>query len=159
VVLPPRATRDQHAAAVANRLRQQVAKLGSKRAGRDQLVGAGASAREATDRERRAVDRQRRDDDVDARAVAEPPVHHRTELVDPAAERGEDPFDRVAERPLRREPNLGRLDPPVALDVDLVRAVHHHLGDRGVRQHLLERPEADRVPQDQLANPGTSPLG
>ena len=120
--------------------------------------GPGRARGEAANRERRTVDRQRRDDDVDPRAVGEPRVHHRAELVDPAAQRGQDPLDRVAKRPLRGEPDLGRLDPPAALDVDLVGAVDHHLVDRGVREQLLERAEADRVAQDQLADPGAARL-
>ena len=154
----PGATRDQDAAPAANRLRQEVAKLGGERPGGDQLIWAGASGGEAADRERRAVDRQRRDDDVDARAVGEPRVDHRAELVDPTAERREDPLDGVAKGTVGLEPDLGRLDPPTPLDVDLVGPVHHHLSDGGVGEHLLERAEADRVPQDQLADPGAAIL-
>ena len=148
----------RHAAPAPNRLRQQVAKLGGECVGGDQLVGAGARAGEAANRERRTVDRQRRDDDVDPRAIGEPPVHHWAELVHSAAKGGQDPLDRVAKRLLRGEPDLRRLDPPAALDVDLAGPIDHHLGDRGVREHLLERAEADRVPQDQLADAGTAPL-
>ena len=48
------------------------------------------------------------------------------------------------------EPHLGALDPPAALDVDVVGPVDHHLLDRRVGEQLLERPKADRVAQDQL---------
>jgi hypothetical protein len=34
-------------------------------------------------------------------------------------------------------------------------AIHHHLLDRGVGEQLLERAEADRLTQDQLAEPST----
>ena len=43
---------------------------------------------EAPDRERRAVERERRDDGVDPGAVGEPRVHHRARLVHPASRAG-----------------------------------------------------------------------
>ena len=52
---------------------------------------------EAADREHRAVEGERRDDDVDARAVGQASVHERLGLVDAATERREDPLDRVAQ--------------------------------------------------------------
>ena len=69
----------------------------------DQLVGAGPHGREAPDRDRGAVDRQRRNHDVDARAVRQARVDHRAELVDAAAERGQDALDRVPQRLLGGE--------------------------------------------------------
>ena len=63
----------------------------------------------------------------------------------------EDPLDRVAQRRLRRKRGRGTLEPPAALDEDRAGAVDHHLLHRGVREQLLERPEADRVAKDQLA--------
>jgi hypothetical protein len=88
---------------------------------------------------------------VDARAVLQPGVDHRAELVYPPAERREDPLDRVPERPLGGEADAGALDPAAALDVDQVVAIHHHLLHRRIRKQLLERAESDRLAQDQLA--------
>ena len=88
----------------------------------DQLAAARALGAEAADRDHRAVDRERRDDDVDPRAVGEPRVDHRAELVDAAAERRQDALDRVAQLLLAGEGDPGRLDPPAALDVDAARA-------------------------------------
>ena len=121
---------------------------------RDQLVGPGPGGAEAADRERRAVDRQRRDHDVDARAVGEAGVDHRAELVDPPAERREDPLDRVAQLLLvgearRRSPRSGRrarrrrASGPLTITSSTAR----------VGEQLLERPEADGVAEDQLAGP------
>ena len=53
---------------------------------RDRLLG------ELADRDRAAVDRERRRDDVDARAVGQPGVGDRAGLVDPAADPGDDPL-------------------------------------------------------------------
>ena len=56
---------------------------------------------------------ERRDDHVDPRAVGEPAVGHRAELVDTAADRAEDALDHVAElRPRRRtRPRFGSRRP------------------------------------------------
>ena len=88
---------------------------------------------------------------MDARAVLEPGIDHRAELVHPPAERREDSLDRVPERPLGGEADAGALDPAAALDVDQVVAVHHHLLHRRIGEQLLERAESDRLAQDQLA--------
>ena len=82
----------------------------------DQVVGREAAAAEAADRQRRPVERERRDHDVHARAVRQPRVGQRLGLVDPAAERREDPLDRLAQVALARERDLRALEPPAALD-------------------------------------------
>jgi hypothetical protein len=87
---------------------------------------------------------------VHARPVLQARVHHRAELVHPAPERRQDPLDRVAERLLRWESDVGQLDPAAALDVDAVVPVHHHLLYRRIREKLLQRTEADRLAKDQL---------
>ena len=75
--------------------------------------GSGPDAREAADRHRRAVDRQRRDHDVHPRAVGEPAVGHRAELVDPAPDRSEDALDRRRGAPRSRvKPTSARSSRP-----------------------------------------------
>ena len=115
------AAADDDAAPGGDRLAQQLALRWAERSHLDQLGRARPFGTEAADRERRAVDRQRRDHDVDPRAVGEPGVDHRAELVDPAAERGEDALDRVAQLLLVGETDVDRLDPTGPLDVDLLR--------------------------------------
>ena len=85
--------------------REQVAQLLVEAATRDELVRVGTDAGEAADRHRRAVDRERRDDDVHARAVGKPAVGHRAELVDAPADRPEHALDDVAQRLLVGEPD------------------------------------------------------
>ena len=119
----------------------------------DQLVGVGRGGREPADRERGPVDRERRDHHVDARAVGEPGVGHRAELVDPPAERRQDALDRVAQgaprsrtgpRSARSGPRARRRPSSGPLTITSSTA--------GIGKQLLERPEADRVAQDQLAD-------
>ena len=81
----------------AHRARQQVAQRRLPGPGGDQVVGAQPARAEAADRQHRPVERQRRDHDVDARAVGQPRVAQRLGLVDAAPERREDPLDRVAQ--------------------------------------------------------------
>ena len=73
---------------------------------------------ELADGEHRAVDRQRRDDGVDAGAVGEAGVDHRRRLVDAPADLADDALDDPAQVVLGDEPGLGALEPAVALHVD-----------------------------------------
>ena len=149
VVLPGAgAAADEDAAALRHRGRQRLQLALGQRPRLDQLPRAGPADAEAADREDRPVDRQRRDHDVDPRAVGEPGVDHRAQLVDPSPERSEDPLDRVPQLLLVGKPGLGGLDPPAALDEDGLGAVDHHLLDRGIGEQVLERSEADGVAED-----------
>ena len=98
-------------AARADRVAQQVAQRRAPRPELDQVVGAEHAAAEPPDRQRRAVQRQRRDHDVDARAVGQPRVAQRLGLVDAAPERREDPLDRVQQLGLVGERDRRRLEP------------------------------------------------
>jgi hypothetical protein len=67
-----------------------------------QVLGAERRGAEAADGEQRPIHRQRRNDDVDARAVQQARIHHRRRLIDAAADRGDDLVDdvhQVAPRP------------------------------------------------------------
>ena len=77
--------------------REQVVQRRRPGAVGDEVLGAEAARPEAADRQHRAVERERRDDDVHARAVGQPRVAQRLGLVDAAAERREDALDRVAQ--------------------------------------------------------------
>ena len=86
---------DEQVAAAPHRPREQLGQRRGQRAVLDQLLGAEAAAAEAADRQHRAVERERRHDDVHARAVGEAGVDQRLGLVDAPAERSEDALDRV----------------------------------------------------------------
>ena len=140
----------QDASPRPDRRGELVVKLLGDGAQPDELLRTGPDGGEPADGERGAIDRQRRDHHVHPGAVLEPGVDHRAELVHPAAERRQDPLDRVPQRLLGRERDIGPLDPAAPLDVDLLVPIHHHLLDRGIGEQLLERPEADRLAEDQL---------
>ena len=124
-------------------------------ANRDEVLGLQALGRKAANREQRAVDRQRRNDRVDARAVRQTRVDHRRAVVDAAADAADDAVDDahqvlvVLER--RRQP----FELAVALDVDVLVGVDQDVADRRIAQQRLERSEAedlvDDVPEERLA--------
>ena len=108
-------------------------------------------AREAADRDRRAVQRERRDDHVDALAARQPRVDHRARLVDAPVDLRDDPVDRLVELRLVAEADVGALQPAVALDEDLVGPVDHDLRHGRVGEQRLEHAEPDRL-VDHLAD-------
>ena len=139
------AAADEHARPGAHRAGEEVEQRRRERAVGDQLLGGEAAAAEAADRQHGTVERQRRDHDVHARAVREPRVAQRLGLVDPAAERRQDPLDRVAQVALVGEPHRRALEAAAALDPDRRGPAHHHLLDRGIAEQRLERAEAERA--------------
>ena len=114
----------------------------------DQVVGAELVGAEAADRHRRAVERQRRNDRVHARSVGQPRVHHRAGLVDAPADRADDALDNLLQVALVLEGDLGRLEPPVPFDVDLVVPVHQDVRDRRIGEQDFERTETEQLVQD-----------
>ena len=91
------------------------------------------------------LQRQRRDDRVDAAAVLQARVDHRHLLVDAPAERRDDALDDAAQLLVAEEADVAEREVPLALDVDLVDAVDHDLGDRRIVEQVLERAEAERL--------------
>ena len=67
------------------------------------------------------------------------------DLVDPPAERRDDPLDDAQDVLVVQEDRVDPLDLARALDVDVVRAVDHDLGDGRVREERLDRPEPGHV--------------
>ena len=110
----------------------------------DELVER-EQAREAADRQRRALERQRRDDHVHALAGGQAGVDHRAGLVDAAVDLRDDAVDRLVELRLVGEGDVRALQAAVALDVDLVGPVDHDLGHGRVGEQRLEHAEADRL--------------
>ena len=111
---------DQDVAARGDDRRQHFGDLRRNAADLDQPVHADRDLGELADREQRAVDRQRRDDRVDAAAVGEAGVDHRRGFVDPPADRGDDLLDDPDQVLLVLEPHRRRLEHAVALDEHLL---------------------------------------
>src|SRR6185437_8431633 len=103
---------------------------------------------ELADRHRRAVQAERRDDRVHARAVGQAGVDHGRGLVDAAPDLGHDLVEDPAQVRVVGEAGVGREDPAAALDEDLTVVVHHDLGDGLVLQEPLERAVAGDLVRD-----------
>ena len=140
--VPPETIRFRRPAIAACRNVQH--RLGPRVAG-DEVLGAETIGPESADRHGRAIERQRRDDRVDARAVGKTRVHHRARLVDPAADGADDPLDDLHQVHVVLEHDRRFLELALALDVHLVVAVHEDVGDGLVAQQLFERPEPEQL--------------
>ena len=122
-----------------NGVGEQVAKLGGQGAGGDQLVGVGARAVK-----RRIESAGPSTESGGITTLTREPSASRASTIGLSSSTRRPRGARIRSIASRSassdvEPHLGRLDPPAALDVDLVGPVDHHLLDRGVREQLLER--------------------
>ena len=118
------------------------------RAEPDQLIERQLVLLEFADGERGAVDRQRRHDDVDARAVRQARVADRRGFVDAPADLADDALADVQELLVVAEADAGLLDLALDFDVDRAGAVDHDVGDVVARQQRLERAKAENVVAD-----------
>ena len=118
------------------------------RAELDQLLERELVLLELADGERRPVDRQRRHDDVDARAVRQARVADRRGFVDAAADLADDALADVEKLLVVAEADAGLLDLAGDFDVDRAGAVDHDVGDVVARQQRLERAVAEHVVAD-----------
>ncbi len=119
----------------------------------DQVFDRERIGRELSDRQLRTVQRQRRDDRVDSASVVQPSVHHRTGLVDAAANLGHDLVDGSPQVRLVGEGRLRAVQLTIALKPDVVVAVHHDFGQGGVMQKWLQGAEPENVIGDLLRKP------
>ncbi len=123
----------------------------------EKICGLERCGPEAADGDDGAIDRERRNDDVDARAVGETGVHHRRRFIDAAANSGDDLVDDVHEVHLVLEGDPGLFKDSGALDVDGVVRVDQDVVDgrdpaaaaqagRGQRPHRAPRGRGDPFP-------------
>ena len=120
----------------------------------NQVFGRQTSFTEAPNRHRRAVDRDRLDDRIDARAVRESRVDHGRRFVDATPERRDDALDDEPQLVCVGKVLCGGLDDAASLDVNRLGPVDHDLGDFFVLHEVFERPQAQRFVDDLLTQPG-----
>ena len=118
------------------------------RAELDELVEGQLVLLELADGERGAVDRQRRDDGVDARAVGKARVADRRGFVDAPADLADDALADVEELLVVAEADAGALDLAADFDEHRAGAVDHDVGDVVARQQRLQRAVAEHVVAD-----------
>ena len=139
------ATRHQDVQPRADRTFEELQHRRSHRFAFDEIGGAEPVGAETADRHRRPVERERRDDHVDARAVLQSGVDHRARLVDAPPDGADDPFDDLHQVLVVAEDDLGLFDPSFAFDVDQVGAIDQDVGNRRVPQQQLEGPETEEL--------------
>ena len=139
---------DQHVAAAAADDLQDLGAFRRDRAELDQLVERQLVLLELADGERGAVDRQRRHDGVDARAVGEARVADRRGFVDAPADLADDALADIEQLLVVAEADAGALDPAGDFDEHRAGAVDHDVGDVVARQQRLERTVAENVVAD-----------
>ena len=113
----------------------------------DQILRTDAIGAEPANRQHRAIERERRNDRVDAGAVLQPRVDHRARLVDAAADHADDALDDAEQVRVVLEHDVGLFEPAFTLDVDLVVPVDQDVGDVGVLQQHLQRAEPEDLVQ------------
>ena len=112
---------------------------------RDKVFGLEPLRRKPPDRQQRAINGQRRDDRVDARAVWQASVDHRRALVDSSSDPAHDAIDHAQQLPIVLECRRYALEDAASLDEHVFVSVHEDVAHRRVPQQGLERPEAEYV--------------
>src|SRR5579885_1535256 len=127
---------------------QRAGDLGRDAAVFDQRAERERGFRELADGDAGPLEAERRRDDVDAAAVEEARVQHRTRFVDAPADRGGDALGHVHDLHGVPEAQRGQLQLAAALDVDAVRAVDQDVRDLIVAEQGLQRTEPHHVVDD-----------
>src|SRR3954466_16202636 len=127
---------------------ENVRALRRDRAELDELIQRQLVFLELADRKRRAVERQRRHDGVDARAIGETRVADRRGFIDAAADLADDTLADVEQLLIVAESDSGSLDAAGDFDEHGAGAVDHDVGDIVARQQRLERTVTEHVVAD-----------
>ena len=127
---------------------EDLGAFGRDRSEPDELFERQLVLLEFADGERRTVDRQRRHDGVDARAVGQARVADRRGFIDAPADLADDALADVEELLVVAKADAGLLNFAADFDVDRAGAVHHDVGDFVAGEQRLERPVAEHVVAD-----------
>ena len=106
-----------------------------------------------SNRQARAVQRNRRDDRIDPAAIGHARVDHRRGLIEPSPQRRQnalhDPLDVV----VVDKAQFALVQDAVALDKHPVRAIDQNFGDRRIAQQDFQRAKAGELVNDFLGQP------
>ena len=146
----PRAARDDDVLAERHTCVDKLHHVGAHRIEGDDLFEGEKRLAELSDREARAVRRDRRDHGVHAGAVHKTRVHERAGFVDAPPHLVDDALDHADEVAGVSEVAVGETHLALALHVDVPVVDDHDLRDRIVGDQRLQRSEAQHV-LDRLA--------
>ena len=110
---------------------------------RNQLIGGQRAGAEAADGERGAVERQGRNDGVDAGTVGQARIDHGRRLIDPAAHARDDAIDDLQQMAIVAKDRICFAEQAAAFDEDLVFAVHQDVGDGRITEQRFQRTKAE----------------
>ena len=116
----------------------------------DQFVITEDASSKPADRQRRTIQRHRRNRGGDARPIRQASRDNRIRLIDSAPGRRDHFFDDVQEVFVVLELNRGTLQQAAPFDVNLVVVIHQDVGDRRVFQDGLQRAEPEHFIKDLL---------
>jgi hypothetical protein len=114
----------------------------------DHVAGGDGIAAKTADGEASAVERERRNDGVDAGTIGQAGVDHGRRFIDAAADAGNDALDDLHQVLVVLEGQAGQFEFAGALDVNPVVAVDQNVGDGVVLEQRLERTKAEDFVED-----------
>ena len=119
----------------------------------DEIVGRKRIAAETADGKTRAIDGERGNDGIDARAIRQAGVHHRRGFIDASSDGGNDAIDDAHQVGVVAELNVGGFEKTLALDVHLIKGVDQNIGNRGIGEKRLERAQSENFIENFLGKP------
>src|SRR5256884_3220360 len=108
---------------------EEAGRLGGQRPEADQILDREGFAGKLPDRERCPIDRERRNNGIDAGAVGKPAVNHRRVVIDTASHECGDLANDADQIRLARKGHVREGELSFAFDVDLAGTVDHHFAD------------------------------
>jgi len=113
-----------------------------------QIGGPQALRRKSTNRQQRSVDRERRNDGIDARTVLESRVDHRRAVVYPAPDAAYDPIDDPQQVGIILKRRRHPFEYALPLDEHVLIGVDEYVADVRIAEQRLERTQAEYIVQD-----------
>src|SRR5208283_3898110 len=111
----------------------------------DQLIESKLVFSKLANGKNRPIDRERRSDHIDARAVGKTRVANWRSLVNPAPDLADDTLTNVHQLRVVAKANVGQLNLAADLDEGTGCAIHHDIGDVVAAKQWFERPVAENV--------------
>ena len=124
------AAADEHVQLQVHAVAKELEHVGGDRLVADQVLGLEAVGRKTANRKQRAVNRQGRNDRIDARAIRQARIHHRRAVVDTAADAADDAIDDAQKMLVVLERSRNGFELAAAFHINLFVRVHQYVADR-----------------------------
>src|ERR1019366_2570021 len=127
---------------------KNLAAFRRNRAEANQLIESKLVLSKLADGENRPIDRERRSDHIDTRAVGETRVANRRSFVDPAPDLADDPLTNVHQLRVVAKADVRQLNLAADLDEGAGRSIDHDVGDVVAPKQRFEGPITKNVVTD-----------